>query len=157
MGPRVAGSSVLAPGCGEGWTSTLASTLTSAFARRFGAIEKNGIREVFEKRKENGGSALQKTGGMVGRLVCPRNSCLVGPKIVGPRWKIEYLRKKCLVHESRIRTSHFAFKTAVLRFRFGFRLLGFLQHYARFWAIIHFDCEKSAVFACKWLVRGFSD
>ena len=52
MGPKEVGSSVLAPGRGEGWTSTLASTLASAFARRFGAIEKNGIREVFEKTKK---------------------------------------------------------------------------------------------------------
>ena len=169
MGPREVGSSVLAPECGEGWFSKLASTLASAFARRVGAIEKNGIREVFEKTKKNGGSGLEKKGGMVrrlvwrsdsvilGRPVCPRNSCLVGPKIVRPKWEIEYLRKKWLVQECRIRTSHFAFKTAVLQFRFGFRLSGFLQHYARFWAIIHFGCEESAVFARKWLVRGFSD
>ena len=125
--------------------------------------------KFLRKRKKNGGSGLQKKGGMVrrlvwrfdsvilGRPVCPRNSCLVGPKIVRPKWEIEYLRKKWLVQECRIRTSHFAFKTAVLQFRFGFRLSCFLQHYARFWAIIHFGCEKSAVFARKWLVRGFSD
>ena len=52
MGPREVGSSVLAPECGEGWFSKLASTLASAFARRVGAIEKNGIREVFEKTKK---------------------------------------------------------------------------------------------------------
>ena len=55
LGPKEVGSSVPAPVCGEGWTSTLASTLASAFARRFGAIEKNGIREVFEKTKKKRG------------------------------------------------------------------------------------------------------